>query len=111
MAKDDTVPALIGINQRLDALDRRLKIVERQLVNPAANEAAHTELRELLATYGLQLPPRDETFNQFDPADVDAFYARIRAQPGAQDHHGVCPSHERAIERFGTLFRHMGWSL
>ncbi len=68
------------------------------------------DLEKLGVTYGEKLPPRDEVYGQLDPADVEALYARIRARPGAQDRHGVCVAHHRAIERFETIFRSMGWA-
>jgi hypothetical protein len=106
----DFTPAIFNINARLDALQTRLKAVERHVTNPAAHQAAHAEMQGLLSSYGLTLPPRDDTYGQFDPADVEAMYTAIRSQPGAQDRDGVCAVHKRTIERLGSLFRHFGWA-
>ena len=102
---------LISLGQRVDALALRLSVVERHAVNPEAHRAAHDELRDLCANYGItELPKRDAAFGVFDPAEVEALYAKVRSQPGAQDANGVCAAHERTVERLRTIFHHMGWS-
>jgi hypothetical protein len=100
---------IVALSQRVEALELRLADIERFCASPTAHAAAHAELHDLLAANGLTLPPRYQ-FNVFDPRDVKALYARVRAQPGAQDVHGVCPAHEHTVERLSTLFRHFGWA-
>jgi hypothetical protein len=118
MAKLDDIAEQVGacsagvvaLSQRFDALELRLKNVERHAANPQAHRAAHEELRELLSQYGLHLPERRDAFGFMHPDDVKALFSQIRATPGAQLPDGSCPAHERTIERLATLFRHFGWA-
>jgi hypothetical protein len=101
---------VVALSQRFDGLELRLAATERHCANPAAHQAAHDELRDLCAANGIrELPPKN-SFGMFDSKDVDALFAQVRSQPGAQVPDGTCPAHERTIARLATLFRHMGWN-